>query len=81
MTLWQNTYHPGHAPRGTAATGERAITSTDGGVAERALTTAENTASALCRLIETLHDKGVLTTGDVQRVLELYGYEPLEGDA
>jgi hypothetical protein len=78
MTLWQNTYASGRAPHGTAATGERVIVSTDGGVTERALTTAENTASALCRLIETLHDKGVLTTDDVQRVLELYGYEPVE---
>jgi hypothetical protein len=79
MTLWQNTYASGRAPQGTAATGERVIVATDGGVTERALTTAENTASALCHLIETLHDKGVLTTDDVQRVLELYGYEPVEG--
>jgi hypothetical protein len=79
MTLWQNTYASGRAPQGTAATGERVIVATDGGVTERALTTAENTASALCRLVEMLEDKGVLRTVEVRHVLDLYGYEPLEG--
>ena len=73
-TLWKHTWSRGRRAITTAETAE-ALIENDGGVAERAQSTAENTARALGRLVETLHEKGLLTTDEVQQVLDLWAYE------
>ena len=62
----------------TAQAGARELISDDGGAVENALRTAENTAEALARLVETLQERGKLTDTEVQHILDLHGYVPEE---
>jgi hypothetical protein len=79
MSKWKRKWVLNANPRDTADAGEQALISTDDGVIERATATAENVAAALARLVETLENKGLLTSDEVQRVLNLYGYDKVEG--
>lgn len=77
MTKWeQNWYATG--PFRTAAAGERVLGNAEGGVAERGERMADNAICALSRLVQLLHDKGVLTDSEVQHVLDMHGYEKVE---
>ena len=60
----------------TAEAGARELISDSEGAVECARRTAENTAEALARLVEVLHERGKLTDAEVQHILDLYGYEP-----
>lgn len=53
----------------------RELISDSDGAVESARRTAENTAEALARLVEGLHEKGKLTDTEVQHILDLHGYE------
>ena len=63
-----------------AEAGARELSGTEDGALERVEETAENTLRALCRLVEALHNKGVLADDDVRRVLNMHAYEPVEND-
>lgn len=80
-TRWKPLWSTSDCTYTTADAGEFALTDRDGGIAESALSMAENTAGAVSRLVEMLHEKGILTTDEVYQVLELYGYEPVEDEA
>lgn len=72
--LWKDKWYP---DRRAISTSEMAtmLIDTDGGQEMRAWT-AENAVNALGRLIETLHEKGLLTTDQVLQVLnQQYRYE------
>ena len=77
-TMWVH-WHSGH-PMTTADAAERSLIERDDGQVENAGWTARNAALALGRLVETLHEKGLLTTDEVQRVLDLYEYEAVTED-
>lgn len=70
MSKWKRWTANAH-PRDTADAGFEALISTDDG--------AQNVAAALARLVETLENKGLLTSDEVQHVLALYGYDKVEG--
>ena len=59
----------------TANAGARELISDSDGAVESARRTAENTAEALARLVEVLHERGKLTDAEVQHILDLHGYE------
>ena len=63
----------------TATAAERELAAQEGGIAEQGRNTAENAVAALGRLVEVLEDKGLLTTGEVVAILELYGYVEVDG--
>lgn len=82
MTRWKYTWGRAAALKSTAAVVEDTLSNHSGsGVAERALELSEQIAAALGRLAETLEDKGVLTTREVQTIFEVYAYEPVEDEA
>jgi len=62
----------------TAAAGARELGDAEGGQVERALRIADNAVCALARLVEVMHDKGLLTDDEVVRVLDLHGYDKVE---
>jgi hypothetical protein len=74
-TMWKERWYAGRPALSTAAAGAAALADNEGGVAERALGTAENTAAAISRLVEVLHEQGKLTDREVQHILDLHGYE------
>lgn len=79
-TLWKNSWRPGKTHLSTAVAAEHSLIEEDGGQVENAGNTARNAVSALGRLIEILHEKGLLTTDEVQNVLDLYAYEVAENE-
>lgn len=78
-TVWKSPWYPGRRAVQTSEAAETLIDN-DGGQVESAKYTAENAVNALGRLVETLHEKGLLTTDEVQQVLDLYGYEVAEDE-
>jgi hypothetical protein len=76
MTKWKP--HWGDREFSTAGAGERELGDAEGGQVERALRVSDNAICALARLVEVLHDKGLLTDDEVVRVLDLHGYDKVE---
>jgi hypothetical protein len=66
--------------RTTEAAGVRELCNVDGGIAERALQIAENNASALARLVQTMHDDTNLSQEQVVAILGLQGYTAHDPD-
>jgi hypothetical protein len=64
----------------TAEAGFRALADQEGGAAERALATAEAAAQALARLVEVLETQSALTPGEVNHVLGLHAFEPVDAE-
>ena len=80
MGRWRNRYSYSDSRKlSTADAGEMSLTSTADGAVERANATAENAVLALARLVEVLEAQGLLTTEEVQQVLDLHNYEKVEG--
>ncbi len=79
MSKWKCQWRGNARLLGTADAGEQALTSTADGAVERATDTAQNVAAALARLVETLENKGLLTSDEVKHVLDLFGYDKVEG--
>ena len=77
---WRHPYYINDRAYSTADAGERSLAGGSEGVAERAAGTADNTLRALCRLVETLHDRGMLSNDEVRHVLELHGYDLVEDE-
>ena len=78
MTMWRKQWGDGRV-LSTATAAERELAAQEGGIAEQGRNTAENAVAALGRLVEVLEDKGLLTTGEVVAILELYGYVEVDG--
>ncbi len=73
--MWHYKYYP-RVALSTEQAAIRELTDTsEGGVSERAYRIAENSAEAVARLVAVLQDKCVLHESEVQKILNLYGYE------
>ena len=77
MTKWKQKWGSDRH-RSTAEVGERELGDAEGGQVERALGIADNAVRALARLVEVLHERGLLTDDEVVRVLDLHGYDKVE---
>ena len=81
MTRWKETWSSGARLKSTSEVIASELCEVDGGVAERAERTAENTAEALGRLVEALENKGLFTTDDIETIFHIYGFEPEDDEA
>ena len=76
--LLKDTFRPDRKPMSIADALEKDVYDSDGGVAERADRNAENAIKLIGKLLETLHDKKVLSDNEVIEFIGRYRWERAE---
>jgi hypothetical protein len=78
MPMWTHDWRRGYGEVATEAAAVMSLVSDRDGVAESARDTAEAAVRAIGRLVNTLIERGALTTDDAKSILELYAFTEAE---